>query len=87
MEKVIDITSRYSHELNDIANITRHLKNGRIYELTGAKMDGYLNTQIEKLEEKISILICKIEYGQESFDEEIGKLFSNVFDKKDKNDG
>lgn len=75
MEKVIDITGRYSHELNSIANITRQLKNGRIYELSGAKMDGYLHTQISKLEKEISSLIHKIEYNKESFAEEIANLF------------
>ena len=80
MERVIDITKRYSHELCSIANITRQLKKGRIYELTGIKMDGYLQTQVLKLEEQISELLYKIEYGQESFSEKIGNYFSNLFD-------
>lgn len=83
MGKVIDITGRYSHELNSIANITRQLKNGRIYELSGAKMDGYLHTQIKKLEEEISELILKIEYNKESFSEKISNLFDKTEVKHD----
>ena len=47
------IKEKYSVELNHIQNRLNHLKNGRVYELTNAKMDGYLINNIEKLEHDI----------------------------------
>lgn len=74
MDKIVDITDRYSHELNSIYNITRQLKNGRIYELTDVKTDGSLYTQITKLEDELSELVNKIEYDKDSVNERIRNL-------------
>lgn len=51
MDKAVDIIDRYSSEISDIKNKLNQLEKGRIYELTGAKMDGYLSTNIEQLRE------------------------------------
>lgn len=74
-DKQVDITGRYSHEIQDIANRLRQLENNRIYELTGAQMDGYLATNIAQLRKKIAELIAKVEYGEESFTDKIAVIF------------
>lgn len=71
ISKDIDIENRFSKELNDIRNKLTQLKNGRVYEISRATMDGYLATNIEQLEKMIDELINKIEYGKKSFSEEI----------------
>lgn len=43
------ISEEYSHELNDIGNKLDQLERGRIYELSGAQMDGYLSTNVSQL--------------------------------------
>lgn len=79
MKKTIDIHGRYSHELKSIANITRQLKKGQIYEFTGQITDEYLHTQVSKLEESIFTLIQKIEYGYDSCGEVLDACFDNFF--------
>ncbi|MGG3757091.1 MULTISPECIES: hypothetical protein [Bacillus cereus group] len=39
-EKVIDIKNEYSMEVDNIKTKLSELENGRIYEITGARMDG-----------------------------------------------
>lgn len=76
MEKLdYEIKDEYSHELNEIGNILRQLKDGRIYEISNAKMDGYLATNVGKLEQKICELLSKIQNGKEGFETEIAKWF------------
>lgn len=70
-----DVKDEYNHELNEIGDILRQLKNGRVYEISNAKMDGYLATNIDKLEQKICDLLSKIQNGKEGFDTEIAKWF------------
>ena len=70
-----DVKDEYSHELNEIGDILRQLKNGRVYEISNAKMDGYLATNVDKLEQKICALLSKIQNGKEGFDAEIAKWF------------
>ncbi len=77
-EKKVDVSQRYRHEILDIRNKLQKLEDGRIYELSKAQMDGYLSTNIEQLKKMISELIYKIEYGQDSTSEELGKSFSNL---------
>lgn len=74
MEKKIDIKKKYSRELEDIDYILRNLENGRYYEKSGAKMDGYLATNIQNLRKNINVLLDKIEYDKESIDDQIAKL-------------
>ena len=66
MEKVIDIKKRYSKEIQDINYILQNLENDRYYEKSGAKMDGYLSTNISKLKKGFEDLIYKLEYNQDS---------------------
>ena len=70
MDKV-DVRNKYQGELINIKNLLNQLEKGRIYELTNAKMDGYLSTNIEQLREMISDLIYKIEYDEESIHEKL----------------
>lgn len=74
MEKKIDIKKKYSRELEDIDYILRNLENGRYYEKSGAKMDGYLATNIQNLRKNINVLLDKIEYDKESIDDQIARL-------------
>lgn len=48
MDKV-DVRNKYQGELINIKNQLNQLEKGRIYELTNAKMDGYLSTNIDRL--------------------------------------
>lgn len=70
-----DIKIEYSQELNEIGNILRQLKDGRIYEISNAKIDGYLATNVDKLERNICKLLSKIQNGEEGFGTEIAKWF------------
>lgn len=70
-DKLIDVTGRYSQEIRDIEHLLNNLQNENIYEKTGARMDGYLSTNISKLKKQLSDLISKIEYGKKSVNEEI----------------
>jgi len=45
-EKKIDITKKYNLEIMDIKNKLNQLEQGRVYELSSAQMDGYLDTNI-----------------------------------------
>lgn len=47
--KPTGIKKRYSHEIQDIDNKLRQLESERIYEKSGARMDGYLATNIIEL--------------------------------------
>lgn len=73
MKKIVDISDKYNFEILDIKNKLNQLEKGRIYELTGAKMDGYLSTNIEQLRASINDLLYKIEYNKESTDEKIAR--------------
>ena len=75
MEKLnYEIREEYGHELEEIGNILRQLKEGRVYEKSNAKMDGYLTTNVEKLENKITDLLSKIQNGDEGFNSEVAKF-------------
>ncbi len=70
-----NLKEEYSHEVGEMANTLRQLKTGRIYELSGAKMDGYLSTNIEKLEKQIGELLSLIQNGDPGFATDIAKWF------------
>ncbi|MBY6816454.1 hypothetical protein HYH38_08355 [Clostridium botulinum] len=74
MEKVIDIKKKYSHELNEINYILQNLEIGRYYESTGARMDGSLATNIQKLKKNLNELFDKIEYNEDSVSDEIKSI-------------
>lgn len=61
----IDIANEYSRELSEINYILNNLENGRIYEETRSKQDGYLATNIQKLRKEITNLLIKIQNGEE----------------------
>ena len=73
-EKVVDVKDRYSREIEEIRYILQNLENGRYYENSGAKMDGYLSTNIIKLKKYLNDLINKVEYNLD----EIVKAFSDI---------
>lgn len=75
MDKVVDVSDRYSAEILNIKNKLNQLEKGRVYELTGAKMDGYLSTNIEQLRESINDLFYKIEFNKESINERVSREF------------
>lgn len=76
MEKLnYEIREEYGHELEEIGNILRQLKEGRVYEKSNAKMDGYLATNAEKLEIKIKELLSKIQNGDDGFNTAVAKFF------------
>ncbi len=77
-EKKIDISKRFSIEIQNISNKLQQLEDGRIYDLTDAKMDGSLSTNIGQLKEMISDLLYKIEYGEDSRKEELGKSLGGI---------
>lgn len=76
--KKIDIKDKYSHELMEFENKLQDLEQSRIYELSGAKMDGYLSTNIKYLREKINGLIKKIEYDIPSTMERISEVINKL---------
>jgi hypothetical protein len=72
-EKGLGILKRYSSEINVIQYELQLLKNGRVYEISRAQSDGYLNTRATNLEEKIKDLLYKIEYDKEGIAEKFAK--------------
>lgn len=76
-EKRIGIKEKYSVELNEIKYELQLLKDGRVYEISKTKSDGFLITRATKLEEKINDLLIKIEYNKDSSVEELAKLMKN----------
>ncbi|MCY7751661.1 hypothetical protein ABWW12_02195 [Bacillus subtilis] len=61
MERGTGIVRKYSREISRIENKLAQLEKGNIYELTGAKMDGSLPTNISKLRDEFHELLVKIE--------------------------
>ena len=49
----------------EIGNKLNQLERGRIYELSGATMDGYLATNIDQLRKMIGELLTKIQEGED----------------------
>ena len=73
-----EITDEYSHEILDIRNKLNQLENGRIYELSDAKMDGYLATNISELRELIIDLLYKIQSGEEGTATRLGNIMRGL---------
>ena len=69
-----DLEKVYSHEFNNIRNRLNQLEEGRVYELSHVKMDGYLSTQIVKLRKDLTELFNKIQNGEEGFAEKVAKI-------------
>lgn len=77
MSEKLGITKRYSQEILDIANKLRDLENNRVYELSGAKMDGSLSTNAQQLRTMIKELLRKIDNQSPSIDDEMAELFGD----------
>lgn len=60
-----DIKKEFASEIRSIDERLRQLENNRIYEITKAKMDGYLSTNARKLRTEIAELLFKIQNGKE----------------------
>ena len=73
-----NISDEYSHELGEMHNKLNQLERGRIYELSGAQMDGYLATNISQLRKEIIELLNKIQNGQEGTATELGNIMRNL---------
>jgi response regulator RpfG family c-di-GMP phosphodiesterase len=84
VDKATDIRKKYTSELGDIEYILKNLENGRYYENSRAKMDGYLATNIAKLRKNINDLVEKIEYNLDSTSEELGKALNSIEIYRDK---
>lgn len=73
--KIIDLENSYSVEIQRIKYILTSLENGRIYELTEARGDGRINTEITKLKKELNELFNKIQYGKKSNSDKLNDLF------------
>lgn len=79
MEKLdYEISKEYSHELSEINHKLDMMERGRIYELSGAQMDGYLATNVSQLREMFNDLLNKIQNRKEGTATELGKIVRNL---------
>lgn len=79
MEKLdYEISKEYSHELSEINHKLDMMERGRIYELSGTQMDGYLATNVSQLKEMINDLLNKIQNGREGTATELGNIMRNL---------
>lgn len=78
MDKKVDVIKKYEHEILNIKNKLNQLEDGKVYEITNAKMDGYLAKNIEQLRDMLTDLLYKIEYGEESFGEELKREYRRL---------
>ncbi|MDR3597840.1 hypothetical protein [Clostridium sp.] len=74
MNEKSEIRNKYSHELNEIYYILQNLENGRYYENTRARGDGYLATNIQNLRKQFDELIDKIECNEKSVKDELREV-------------
>lgn len=68
MEKVIDVKNKYAQEIADIHFLLKQVGSGRIYGFPGncTPGDDELETNVDRLTEKINALLDKIEYGKDT---------------------
>ncbi|WP_339783482.1 hypothetical protein NSQ38_18995 [Paenibacillus sp. FSL R7-0313] len=78
MTETLGITEKYSREIQEIGNKLRDLENGRIYEKTGAQMDGYLTTNIQQLRKMFTDLISKIDNQDPSMNEKLAEALGRI---------
>lgn len=71
----IDIRRDFSHELCEIQYKLQQLEDGCIYELTNAKMDGYLRTNVVQLKKMLADLFSKIEGKRPATEDVIASFF------------
>jgi len=75
IKKTVDVSTRYAREIREIHGLLDELAKGRIYGFPGncTPADGELETNVDKLSEKITALLNKIEYGKASLSDESQK--------------
>ena len=47
--------------MGDIASRLERLRDGKVYELTNVKSDGFIGTNVDQLKKKIAELLSKIQ--------------------------
>lgn len=55
-----DFVNKYNLELTEIRNQLQDLKNGKVYEVSGVKSDGYISTEVEQLTNNLVKLLSQI---------------------------
>ena len=73
-----NIVDSYSYELDEIRNKLDSMEKGRIYELSGAQMDGFLSTNVKQLRKMIAVLLNKIQNGEDGTEEELAKIMKSI---------
>ncbi len=68
----------YGAEITEIGNKLNQLERSRVYEISGARMDGYLSTNINELRGMIDDLLCKIDSGEKGTSEKLAENLSKV---------
>lgn len=76
-----DVRQRYSQEINDILYAFQNIENGRYYEKTQARGDGYLANNAIKLRNQFLELLDLIENDSPSLHE---TLADQIFLKTEK---
>lgn len=71
----MNILEKYSVEIENIRYNLERLEQGRFYESSNAKSDGYLSTNVQNLKKDIAILLNKIENNSDSISDELAKAF------------
>lgn len=72
---VEEVKRKYSYEINNIRHRLKLLEDGRIKELTGANMDGYLATNVINLRKELNELFSKIVNESDSINDEVEIFF------------
>lgn len=70
----MNIIEEYSREIQEISNMLDKLRNGRVLEISGVGTDGYLSTNVDRLEEEITQLLEKIQAGGKGKSRELKEL-------------
>ena len=71
----MSIRENYSFEIQKLENVIRNLKNGRIYEITGAKMDGSYTKIASNLQSRLEELLTKMDGDLPSAKEQMREVF------------
>lgn len=74
----MDISKKYSIELNKIANHLLDLEKGRIYEITGTPGTPSCATLAQHLREDIRNLLLKIENNEPSVAEKVASISNKI---------
>lgn len=72
------ITECYSNEIKQINNKLEQLEQGRIYELSKVKTDGFLATNIKQLRKMLIDLAHKIQNGEDGSSEKLEQIINMI---------